>query len=155
MLRPSSLPRLPTAEVFQSYPKTFPFSRGFISICAVIKSYINGFYRFAEGFTQQYNEMDDLLKKSLENLLGQNLNGAVIRKLGSNSLSQAVQLMANLEYFEKACVEFEECLVEKRCKTVRLLMRTKKLDIDTTYVGLRIKEGRLCCRQHTVSATHD
>ncbi|KAJ3054452.1 hypothetical protein HK097_001794 [Rhizophlyctis rosea] len=97
-----------------SYPKTFPFSRGFISTCSVIKSYINGFYRFAEGFTQQYNEMDDLLKKSLENLLGQNLSGAVMRKLGSNSLSQAVQLMVNLEYFERACVEFEECLVEKR-----------------------------------------
>lgn len=58
--------------------------------------------------------MDDLLKKSLENLLGQNLNGAVMRKLGSNSLSQAVQLIVNLEYYEKACGEFEECLVEKR-----------------------------------------
>ncbi|KAJ3293592.1 hypothetical protein HK104_004344 [Borealophlyctis nickersoniae] len=80
----------------------------------LIKSFIQNFYRFAEGFAQQYNEMDDLLKKSLENLLVQNLNGAILRKLAANNLSQVVQIIVNLEYFQLVCGEFEELLVENR-----------------------------------------
>ncbi|KAJ3045438.1 hypothetical protein HDV00_010308 [Rhizophlyctis rosea] len=113
-----------------SLPHTFPFSRGFVSTCEVIKSYIGGFYRFAEGFTQQYNEMDDLLKKSLENLLGLNLNGAVMRKLAANSLSQAVQVMVNLEYFEKACGEFEELLIEKRLMAEKRIFESVQKKVD-------------------------
>jgi len=40
-----------------------PFSKGFIQCCRVIQDYITGFYKFAEGFSQQYGEMDDLLQK--------------------------------------------------------------------------------------------
>ncbi|KAJ3333415.1 hypothetical protein HDU76_008439 [Blyttiomyces sp. JEL0837] len=72
------------------------------------------FYQFAEGFDQQHNEIDDLLKKSLENLLIQTLGTAIVSKLTYSNLSQAVQIIANMEYFELASGEFEELLTERR-----------------------------------------
>ncbi|TPX68523.1 hypothetical protein SpCBS45565_g03037 [Spizellomyces sp. 'palustris'] len=96
------------------FPKTLPFSKGFPQCCDRIKQFITGFYRFAEGFEQQYNEMDDLLKKSLENLLVQTLNGTLMRKIMVNNMSQVVQIMINLEYFEMACAEFEQLLMENK-----------------------------------------
>ncbi|KAI8922248.1 exocyst complex subunit Sec15-like-domain-containing protein [Powellomyces hirtus] len=96
------------------FPKTLPFSKGFPRCCTAIKDFIIGFYRFAEGFEQQYNEMDDLLKKSLEKLISQNLNGSLMSKIMVNNISQVVQILINLEYFELACAEFEELLLVMR-----------------------------------------
>ncbi|KAJ3164908.1 hypothetical protein HDU88_004888 [Geranomyces variabilis] len=96
------------------FPKTLPFSRGFPQACNAIKRFITDFYRFAEGFEQQYNEMDDLLKKSLETLIAQDLNGALMRKVMVNNISQVVQILVNLEYFELACGDFETVLMERR-----------------------------------------
>ena len=45
------------------YPKTLSCTNGFIVCCQLIKKFIFEFYKFAEGFKQQNNEMDDLLKK--------------------------------------------------------------------------------------------
>ncbi|KAJ3411833.1 hypothetical protein HDV05_001675 [Chytridiales sp. JEL 0842] len=96
------------------FPRAMPFSKGFPECCAIIKDFINGFYHFAEGFEQQHNEMDDLLKKSLENLLIQTTGTTLSRKLSQSTLERAVQIMVNIEYLVLACGEFEELLVEKR-----------------------------------------
>ncbi|KAI9366700.1 exocyst complex subunit Sec15-like-domain-containing protein [Zopfochytrium polystomum] len=96
------------------FPRTLPFSKAIPSCCEQIRFFVNGFYRFADGFEQNHNEMDDLLKKSLENLLIQSLATTLSRKLSSSNMSQAVQIMINLDYFEQACHEFEELLIEKR-----------------------------------------
>jgi hypothetical protein len=45
------------------YPTQLPCSQGFLQICDNIKTFILQFYRFSEGFAQQSNEMDDLLRK--------------------------------------------------------------------------------------------
>jgi hypothetical protein len=45
------------------FPRTLGFSRAFINCCEQIRLFVTGFYHFAEGFEQQHNEMDDLLKK--------------------------------------------------------------------------------------------
>ncbi|KAJ3023401.1 hypothetical protein HKX48_003318 [Thoreauomyces humboldtii] len=100
------------------FPKTLPFSKGFPRICAATKEFITGFYRFAEGFEQQYNEMDDLLKKSLESLLAQSLNSSLMGKIMASNISQVVQVFVNLEYFEMACAEFEQLLMDMRCDQI-------------------------------------
>ncbi|KAI8825282.1 exocyst complex subunit Sec15-like-domain-containing protein [Fimicolochytrium jonesii] len=106
------------------FPKTLPFSRGFPRCCASIRAFVVGFYRFAEGFEQQYNEMDDLLKKSLEHVLSEDLLGCMMGKMMVNNISQVVQILVNLEWFEGACAEFEALLGEMRTSnklgTVRL-----------------------------------
>jgi exocyst complex component 6 len=50
-------------KIDMKFPRALPFSRGFPFCCDHIKQFIIGFYHFAEGFDQQNNEMDDLLKK--------------------------------------------------------------------------------------------
>jgi hypothetical protein len=101
------------------FPRAMPFSKGFPECCATVKGFINGFYHFAEGFEQQHNEMDDLLKKSLENLLIQTIGTTLSRRLGHSTIEQAVQIMVNIEYFVLACGEFEDILIEKRYATLQ------------------------------------
>ncbi|KAJ3391671.1 hypothetical protein HDU92_008920 [Lobulomyces angularis] len=98
----------------KKFPITLPFSKGVPIICKLIKNFIKGFYRFAEGFQQQNNEMDDLLKKSLENMISVSLNGALIELLYHNNLSQAVQILINVMTFEKSLHQFEKILTENR-----------------------------------------
>ncbi|KAJ3188751.1 hypothetical protein HDU85_004465 [Gaertneriomyces sp. JEL0708] len=121
------------------FPKTLPFSRGFPQLCSRIKDFINGFYRFAEGFEQQYNEMDDLLKKSLENLLIQSVGGTLLQKIMVNNLSQVVQIIVNLEHLEMACAEFETILTEKR---ISHKAGTVKLSATKSF-----RESRVICEK--------
>ncbi|KAI8855047.1 exocyst complex subunit Sec15-like-domain-containing protein [Chytridium lagenaria] len=86
----------------------------FPQCCDCVKKFINGFYQFSDGFSQQNNEMDDLLKKSLENLLIQSLSNALTRVLGRSTLPQAVQILTDADYFVQACGEFESILSERR-----------------------------------------
>ncbi|KAJ1562296.1 hypothetical protein HK096_011657 [Nowakowskiella sp. JEL0078] len=85
------------------YPKSMTFSRGFLKYCDLIRSFVIGFYKFAEGFEQQHNEMDDLVKKSLESILT-SLADALSTQITQNNLSQAVQIILNFEFLEIATI---------------------------------------------------
>lgn len=69
---------------------------------------------FSDGFSQQNNEIDDLLKKSLDSILVQTINGSLSRIVAKGTINQAMQIMTNVSYFEKATVMFEEILMERR-----------------------------------------
>jgi len=101
-------------DVLRGFPRTLAFSRGFPQTCMAIKRFITGFYRFTEGFSQQYGEMDDIFRKALEALLSRNINGAFLQRLKSNNLTQVVQIITNLGFFELACAEFEKVVQEQR-----------------------------------------
>lgn len=103
-------------DVVKGYPRTLPFSRGFPQTCVAIKHFITGFYKFTEGFPQQYGEMDDIFKKALEALLSRNVNGALLQRLKGNNLTQVVQIITNLTYYELACGEFERVVQEHRAE---------------------------------------
>jgi hypothetical protein len=45
------------------FPKTLPFSNSLVVSVMEIKRFIVLFYQFSDGFHQQFNEMDDILKK--------------------------------------------------------------------------------------------
>jgi len=49
--------------ILQGFPRTLSFSRSFPESCVIVKTFIKKFYQFIQGFTQNYGEMDDLLKK--------------------------------------------------------------------------------------------
>lgn len=101
-------------EAMRGFPRTLPFSRGFPQACMAIKRFISGFYKFTEGFSQQYGEMDDIFRKALEALLSRNVNGALLQRLKGQNLTQVVQIINNLTYFELACAEFERVVQEYR-----------------------------------------
>ena len=46
-----------------SFPKIFPFSKTLPTCCQGIRDFVDRFYQFTEGFSQQHGELDDLLKK--------------------------------------------------------------------------------------------
>jgi len=49
--------------ILQGFPRTLSFSKSFSESCIIVKTFIRKFYQFIQGFTQNYGEMDDLLKK--------------------------------------------------------------------------------------------
>ncbi|KAF9949893.1 hypothetical protein BGZ72_008346 [Mortierella alpina] len=109
----------------QGFPRTLPFSKVVPYCCEDIKQFVNQFYLFVEGFNQEQNEMDDLVKDSLDTLLIQHVHSVWLKKLESRNLSQISQIIINLEYFQTACGDFEQLLTESRSTS------------DTTKISLQ------------------
>ncbi|RHZ47096.1 hypothetical protein Glove_593g29 [Diversispora epigaea] len=101
-------------RISQGYPRTLPFSQAYPSCCLDIKNFISQYYQFAEDDSRQYSYVDDIAKQTLDNLLIEHVNGVLLGKLKSTNMSQIVQIIINLEYFESACEELEKLLKSKR-----------------------------------------
>ncbi|KAJ8660146.1 hypothetical protein O0I10_004005 [Lichtheimia ornata] len=96
------------------FPLRLPFSKVFPTCCRDVSAFVHQFYQFAEGFSQTHGEMDDILKKAVDSLLIQQINAILLKKLESTNLSQIVQIIINIEYFESTCPDFEMLLMETR-----------------------------------------
>jgi hypothetical protein len=106
----------PTTLVRIRFPKLFPFSASFVECAHEIKRFINGFYLFAEGFHQKFNEMDDILKKAVELLLSLDICTSIEEKLAlpNLQLSEIVRVIINIEHLECVIPEFEDLIIERR-----------------------------------------
>ncbi|KAI9269850.1 exocyst complex subunit Sec15-like-domain-containing protein [Sporodiniella umbellata] len=106
----------PDREFIRRYgfPLRLPFSKVFPTCCRDVSFFVHQFYQFAEGFSQTHGEMDDILKKAVDSLLIQKVNAILLKKLLSTNLSQIVQIIINIEYFESTCPDFEMLLMETR-----------------------------------------
>jgi len=98
---------------------------------------VHQFYQFAEGFSQTHGEMDDILKKAADNLLIQKVNGILLKKLKSLNLSQIVQIIINIEYFENACGGFEQLLMDSRSfhRAGKIILKATNVFCDTRKKG--------------------
>jgi len=96
------------------YPFTLPFSKVFPTCCRDVSIFVHQFYQFVEGFSQTQGEMDEILKKAVDSLLITKVNAILLKKLESTNLSQIVQIIINIEYFESTCPDFEMLLMETR-----------------------------------------
>jgi hypothetical protein len=116
----------------ERYPKTFPFSQCLPKFVSIIRSMLKDFYKFAEGFSQQGYEIDDLVKKTMENLLTE-INKVFIDKLTNNGISIIHQLLKNIQFFNLSCVEFEDILSDKRhsTRTMKVVLAAAKLFVET------------------------
>jgi hypothetical protein len=92
----------------------FPYSQSVPAVCLRIKNYISAFYLFADGFIQNSNEIDDLLKKTLESIIVQNLNGILTRMIAKSGFQKINQILINLKYFQASISWFEDIMTEKR-----------------------------------------
>ncbi|ORY50770.1 exocyst complex subunit Sec15-like protein [Rhizoclosmatium globosum] len=97
-----------------TFPRALPFSKTVPDCCYLIKAYVNGFYRFSNGFDQHHNEMDDLLKKSLEGILINTVGASLTRKMNEHGLGECIQIMTNGEYFRVIVAELEHMFTEKK-----------------------------------------
>jgi exocyst complex component 6 len=118
------------------FPKVLPFSRGVPQSCKYIRELVYGFYKFAEGFSQQNYEIDDLLKKTIENLL-LTVNSLFRDRIGSAGLSVVYQMTINVQYFGKACTDFEDLLMERRysARTIRITLLSAKVFTETKLIA--------------------
>ena len=119
----------------KDYPIQVPFSKGVVDICALIMDFITTFYLFSEGFNQQDNEMDDLMKKSLENIMSVQMSDALLELVNHNNLSQAVQILVNILTFEKALYKFQDVL-----SNYRFIHKGSKVPVNLS-IGFRNIKG--------------
>ncbi|KAI9790361.1 MAG: hypothetical protein M1816_005179 [Peltula sp. TS41687] len=79
-----------------------------------LKNFLNQFYFFSDDHFQHPGVIDETLRKSLDELLTENVCKSLVERLSSQYLGQIVQILINLEHFEIACQELEQLLVAAR-----------------------------------------
>ena len=50
-------------RLLRSFPRTLPFSKAFPVMCGMISRFLELFWEFSEGFSSQWMELDDFVKK--------------------------------------------------------------------------------------------
>ncbi|KAJ3381701.1 hypothetical protein HDU84_004900 [Entophlyctis sp. JEL0112] len=100
--------------VDMKFPRILPFSKTVPDTCYLIKTYMHGFYRFADGFNQNRNEMDDLLKQSLEGILINTVGASLSRKLNESDIISCAQILINSEFLQLYINELEQIFTEKK-----------------------------------------
>ncbi|KAJ7228462.1 rsec15 [Mycena pura] len=96
-------------------PYSLPWSQTFYLCCQDIRSFIQKFYAFVEGVSQHHRNIDELLSKSLDNLLINHISQTIGQRLaGTSTLTQIAQIVTNLEHFQVACAELQRSLTNLR-----------------------------------------
>ncbi|KAG8687968.1 hypothetical protein FRC08_011678 [Ceratobasidium sp. 394] len=96
-------------------PQTFPFSRIVHKVSLLIKDYAHQFYQFVEGVSQPPRNVDQILEKSLGELLTKCVADTMTAKLGATTaLGQVAQMLVNVEYLRDGCTEVDRYLTGLR-----------------------------------------
>ena len=98
----------------RSFPYVLPFSELYPLCCSHIRNFVNEYYMFSDECITSQHDVDDILRKSLDELLVANVNVPLSLRLDSTNLAQIVQILINLEYLENACIALEELLMQSR-----------------------------------------
>ncbi|KAF9076853.1 exocyst complex component, sec15 subunit [Rhodocollybia butyracea] len=126
-----------------SLPQNLPWSQTFYLCCEDIRAFIQKFYAFVEGVSQHHRNIDDLLSKSLDNLLINHISETISQRLiATPNLSQLAQVVTNVEHFQVAISELERSLTNLRTAqrggTIRL-KASSAFDVTLTRIVARIK----------------
>ncbi|EPQ27215.1 uncharacterized protein PFL1_05138 [Pseudozyma flocculosa PF-1] len=99
----------------QGFPLSLPFSQTYPLCCMDIRNLVDQYYTFSDGFSQHHRDIDDILKKSLDELLIQQVSNGIRSSLEKTpNLSQIAQIVVNAEHFKLACTELEGLLAALR-----------------------------------------
>ncbi|KAH9492776.1 Exocyst complex component 6 [Bulinus truncatus] len=92
------------------YPRQFPFSQFVPSIYVQVKEYINACLKFSADLHLSHTEIDDMIRKSANQLLTKTLGGCLSKLIKKPSLSllQLIQISINMNYLEMSCEYLEE-----------------------------------------------
>ncbi|EJT53129.1 exocyst complex subunit Sec15 [Trichosporon asahii var. asahii CBS 2479] len=101
-----------TTQEFEQVAGVCWFAAGEVEQLAI---FVEQFYQFADGVAQHHVDIDEVLRKSLDDLLTDNVSKQIARRLkGMSNLSQLAQVVINLEHFATACDELESVLMNLR-----------------------------------------
>ncbi|GAA5987052.1 hypothetical protein JCM11641_007822 [Rhodosporidiobolus odoratus] len=110
-----------------AFPLALPFSQTYPLCCIDIRSFTEQYYQFSEGFAEHHRDIDDVLRKALDNLLIKQVSENIQRRLTMiNNLSQLAQIVVNVLFFQTACSDLEELLV-----TLRATQRGGTIHLDS------------------------
>ncbi|PSK56513.1 hypothetical protein B9Z65_6137 [Elsinoe australis] len=96
------------------YPCVLPFSQMYPLCCIDIRNFLNQMYLFSDDHFQNASLIDETLKTSLDDLLADKVCASLVDRLASQYPGQIVQILTNLDHFERACHELQVLLVEAR-----------------------------------------
>ncbi|GAA5923321.1 Rab GTPase-binding exocyst subunit SEC15 [Sporobolomyces koalae] len=109
------------------FPLALPFSQTYPLCCIDIRSFTEQYYQFSEGFAEHHRDIDDVLRKALDNLLIQQVSENIQRRLATiSNLSQLAQIVVNVLFFQTACTDLETLLV-----TLRATQRGGTIHLDS------------------------
>ncbi|KAG8685194.1 hypothetical protein FRC09_014902 [Ceratobasidium sp. 395] len=104
-----------SAERDAIFRQSFPFSRIVHKVSLLIKDYAHQFYQFVEGVSQPPRNVDQILEKSLGELLTKCVADTMTAKLGATTaLGQVAQMLVNVEYLRDGCAEVDRYLTSLR-----------------------------------------
>ncbi|KAL8624105.1 hypothetical protein ACOMHN_036108 [Nucella lapillus] len=91
------------------FPRRFPFSQFVPSIFSQVKEYINACRKFSADLHLSHTEIDDMIRKSANQLLTRTLGGCLssLIKRPNLSLLQLIQISINMNYLERSCPHLE------------------------------------------------
>ncbi|KAF2219721.1 exocyst complex subunit Sec15-like-domain-containing protein [Elsinoe ampelina] len=104
----------PDADQAVQFPCVLPFSQMYPLCCIDIRNFLNQMYLFSDDHFQNASLIDDTLKTSLDDLLSDKVCASLVERLSSQYPGQIVQILTNLDHFERACHELQSLLVEAR-----------------------------------------
>lgn len=95
--------QLQTSNLMPAFPYVAPFSSTVPDCCRIVRSFIEDSVSFMSYGGQL--EFYDVVKKYLDRLLGEVLDGALLKVINTsvNGVTQAMQMAANMAVFERAC----------------------------------------------------
>lgn len=98
--------QLQTSDIIPAFPFVAPFSSTVPDCCRIVRSFIEDSVSFMSHGGQL--EFFDVVKKYLDRLLSEVLDGALLKLISSSvhGVSQAMQVAANMAVFERACEFF-------------------------------------------------
>ncbi|KPV78021.1 uncharacterized protein RHOBADRAFT_22932 [Rhodotorula graminis WP1] len=109
------------------FPLALPFSQTYPLCCVDIRSFTEQYYQFSEGFAEHHRDIDDVLRKALDNLLIKQVSENIQRRLSMiGNLSQLAQIVVNVLFFQTACSDLETLLV-----TLRATQRGGTIHLDS------------------------
>ncbi|XXG84269.1 hypothetical protein AAC387_Pa10g1818 [Persea americana] len=95
--------QIQTSDIIPAFPYLAPFSSTVPDCCRIVRSFIED----SVSFMSYGGQLDfyDVVKKYLDRLLGEVLDGALVKLILSSvhGVSQAMQMAANMAVMERAC----------------------------------------------------
>ncbi|KAJ8493252.1 hypothetical protein OPV22_014973 [Ensete ventricosum] len=95
--------QIQTSDITPAFPYVAPFSSSVPDLCRISRSFVEDSISFMSHGGQL--DIYPIVKKYLERLLGEALDGSILRLIDSGGLgvSQAMQVAANMGVLERAC----------------------------------------------------
>ncbi|KAG9147783.1 hypothetical protein Leryth_026428 [Lithospermum erythrorhizon] len=118
--------QIQTSNIMPAFPYVAPFSSMVPDCCRIVRSFIED----SVSFMSHGGQLDffDVVKKYLDRLLGDVLDGALVKLVNSNvhGVTQAMQVAANMVVFERACDYFFRHAAQLSGLPIRMVERGRR-----------------------------